>query len=407
MKLYRLKYSDAFIGAADLFGPRRRFRGENGPRPAPNDTLKRLGNRSAMNLLYFAPHQLWPLTTGARLRDYYLARDLARRCSLTFLEMLHPADQENAPWTGANSNHDAGFANRVTVRKPPGYTTGNVLRGLVGPLPVTVLNFWSPSAAKELARTLGAGAFDVVQIETVQLLRYVPIIRAAPNPLSIVADWHNIESELMRRYAASTGSWPKKIVARRTAHLIERAEEVLLKGCEAHIVPSERERKRLLNRLPNANIHVVPNGVDCAYYSHGSIDQARRIQTPSSKRALLFVGSMDYHANVDAVTWFAREMWPEIARKHRDLEFVIAGRSPAPEVRELASERIRVTGTIDDVRPLYESALAVVVPLRVASGTRLKILEAMAAGVPVVSTLMGAEGIQAQDNVHLLLADSE
>src|SRR5271166_1323258 len=186
-----------------------------------------------MNLLYFAPHQLWPLTTGARLRDYHLARELAARCSLTFLEMLHSADQENPSGRGgANPSDDAGFANLETVRKPRGYTLNNILRGLVGPLPVTVLNFWSTSAAKELARILSSGNFDVVQIETVQLLRYVPVIRSAPNRLSIVADWHNIESELMRRYAVSTGSWPRKIVARRTAQLIERAEEVLLRECE-------------------------------------------------------------------------------------------------------------------------------------------------------------------------------
>jgi len=172
-----------------------------------------------MNVLYFAPHQLWPLTTGARLRDYHLARELAARCSLTFLEMLHPADQEN-PLRTDGASDDAGFANLETVRKPRGYTLNSILRGLVGPLPVTVLNFWSTSAAKELARILSPGYFDVVQIETVQLLRYVPVIRAAPNRLSIVADWHNIESELMRRYAVSTGSWPRKIVARRTAQLI-------------------------------------------------------------------------------------------------------------------------------------------------------------------------------------------
>jgi len=115
---------------------------------------------------------------------------------------------------------------------------------------------------------------------------------------------------------------------------------------------------------------------------------------------------MDYHANIDAVTWFSRAAWPEIARNHPDIHFMIVGRDPAPEVRALTSDRIHVTGTVDDVRPFYASAVAAVVPLRSGSGTRLKILEAMAAGIPVVSTRMGAEGIEAEDDVHLLLADS-
>jgi len=115
---------------------------------------------------------------------------------------------------------------------------------------------------------------------------------------------------------------------------------------------------------------------------------------------------MDYHANIDAVTWFSRTAWPDIARNHSDLELTIVGRDPAPEVRALASDRIRVTGTVDDVRPYYSSAVAAVVPLRCGSGTRIKILEAMAAGVPVVSTRLGAEGIDVEHNVHILLADS-
>src|SRR3974390_3627014 len=115
---------------------------------------------------------------------------------------------------------------------------------------------------------------------------------------------------------------------------------------------------------------------------------------------------MDYHANIDGVTWFAHEIWPEIAARHPELEFIIVGRRPSAAVRALASQRIRVTGTVDDVRRFYTSAVVVIAPLRVGAGTRLKILEAMAAGVPVVSTRLGAEGIDAQPGRCLLLADS-
>jgi glycosyltransferase involved in cell wall biosynthesis len=115
---------------------------------------------------------------------------------------------------------------------------------------------------------------------------------------------------------------------------------------------------------------------------------------------------MDYHANIDAVIWFSNAVWPEISRTHPHLQFTIVGRNPAPEVRALASDRIRVTGTVDDVRPFYASAVAAVVPLRSGSGTRLKILESIAAGVPVVSTRLGAEGIDVEHDIHILLADS-
>src|SRR4029077_8009506 len=201
--------------------------------------------------------------------------------------------------------------------------------------------------------------------------------------------------------------WAKKIAAKRTAKLIERAEDRLLDTCTMHTVTSERERQKLLARRPGANIQVIPNGVDTSFYTAEKIAEAcHRSGQSDSKQTILFVGYMTYHANIDAVTSFSRMAWPEIARNHPDLQFTIVGRDPAPEVRALNSDRIRVTGTVDDVRPFYASAVAVVVPLRSGSGTRLKILEAMAAGVPVVSTRLGAEGIDAEDGVHILLADS-
>ena len=114
---------------------------------------------------------------------------------------------------------------------------------------------------------------------------------------------------------------------------------------------------------------------------------------------------MDYSANVDAAVWFVNDIWPELP-PNSALTFSIVGRDPKPEVRALAGDRVRVTGTVPDVRPYYAGALAAVVPLRIGSGTRLKILEAMAAGIPVISTRLGAEGLDLEDGTHLLLADS-
>jgi glycosyltransferase involved in cell wall biosynthesis len=354
-----------------------------------------------MRLLYFAPHQIWPINSGNRVRSYHLARQLAARSSVTFVEMRQAGEEPHIV------PDDSGLARVITLNKGQSYTPSKILRGLAGPTPVTLLNCWSIQAASQLSEVLRSRQFDTVQIEGVHLMNFLPIIQGAPSSPALVVDWHNIESEVMWRYAKTTDNWAKKIAAKRTAKLIERAEERLLDTCATHTVASERERQMLLTRRPCADIRVVPNGVDTSFYTATKIAEAcRRSGQGNSKQTILFVGSMDYHANVDGVTWFSRAAWPEIARNHPDLQFTIVGRDPAPEVRALDSDRIHITGTVDDVRSFYASALAAVVPIRSGSGTRLKILEAMAAGVPVVSTRLGAEGIEAEDGVHVQLADS-
>lgn len=292
----------------------------------------------------------------------------------------------------------------ITYERDSAYTLRKILSGIAGPLPLTVLNYASKEVAAALSKLLAEESFDAVQLESVHLLSYLDTIRNAPRRPAIVADWHNVESELMARYAAQTQNPAKRLVALRTAQLLRKAEQKLLSEADVHLVVSEREKILLNRRAPGAEVHVVPNGVDTTAFEGVA---AERFATGGAARTtVLYVGSMDYHANVDAVMWFAREIWPLIAPQFPELVFTIAGRNPGPSVRALASADIQVTGSVDDVKPYYAAAAAVVVPLRVGSGTRLKILEAMAAGVPVVSTTLGAEGLNATNGQQLLIGDT-
>jgi polysaccharide biosynthesis protein PslH len=347
-----------------------------------------------MRVLYFSPRECWPLNTGARLRDYHLARQLARQCEVTYIGLRGPG--EASP---GDPPADSGFRARTLI-KERSYTLAKLLRGLAGPTPVTILNYSSPQVARELAVILEENSFDTVQIEGVHLSAYLPVIRAARSHPAVISDWHNIESEILWRYSEMAPGLPRRLFVQRTARLVERAETRLLSACDAHTLSSAREREKLESRVPGANLHVVPNGVDVAHYSSAAEIAAE------DRRQLVFVGSMDYSANIDAALWFAGETWPEVSRRYPALSLAIVGRNPAPEVRALARDRLIVTGSVSDTRPYYAGALAAVVPLRVGSGTRLKILEAMAAGVPVISTRLGAEGLEVEDQVNILLADS-
>lgn len=347
-----------------------------------------------MRILFFSPRPFWPQDTGAKLRDYHLARQLALRAEVTYLSFA-----ENGSMDPPDDAAAAVFERVVTVPRDRGYTPSKLVRGIIGNVPVTVLNYTTPAMKSMLTGLLETGAYDVVQMESVHVAEYLPVIRQASSETKVISDWHNIESEVMYRYSLQSESLAERIYAKATASRLEVTERRLLAGSDTVCVCSERERKYLQSWNPQCPVEVVENGVDCESFGFDG--------SGSGRRSLLYVGSMDYHANVDAVVHFAEMVWPSIIAAHPDLELKIVGRNPAQAVKALAEKPgITVTGSVPDVRPYYQDALASVVPLRVGGGTRLKILEAMAAGTPVISTALGAEGLKVTVGHDLLVAET-
>jgi len=171
------------------------------------------------------------------------------------------------------------------------------------------------------------------------------------------------------------------------------------------IAVSEADQDALLRLDPKLDIIVIPNGVDLDYYAAYSRDNDP--QAPDyGPNALVFTGKMDFRPNVDAVTWFARDVLPLIRRKVADATFVVVGREPHPRVQELDQlPGVAVTGFVPDIRAHIAAAAVYVVPLRMGGGTRLKVLEAMAMRSALVSTRLGCEGFPLTDGEEVLFAD--
>src|SRR6266852_5650558 len=356
-----------------------------------------------MRILQFAPRVCWPLNTGAKLRNYHLARVLSERAQVSLV-----AFTDDPAVTLPSENF---YRQIMTVGRDQAYSFRKVLRGALGRTPLPLLNYTTNEMKQMLARVLSENDFDFVQVESIHLMAYLPAIRAARSRPLVICDWHNIESELMQRYSERERSFLRRKYARRTARQLGVLEQRASHDFDAHVTVSDRDRQRLLQLNPAAKAFVIENGVDGAQYSDEQIEKAYTAwhsHNASQSPRMLFVGSMDYHANIGGVVDFAREVWPGLHDSRPELVFTIVGRDPATEVLELRSiAGIEVTGSVDDVRPYYREAIAAIVPLKVGGGSRLKILEAMAAGVPVISTTLGAEGLEVQRDENILIADTK
>jgi sugar transferase (PEP-CTERM/EpsH1 system associated) len=345
-----------------------------------------------MRVLQFAPRVCWPLDTGAKLRNYHLARVLARHAQVSLLAFT---DHDIPP----DNLRDIYDHQVISIPRAPSYTPAKVARGFLGSTPLPVLNYTTDSMKQALRQLLSESNFQIVQVESIHLMSYLPILRQARRRPIVVCDWHNIESELMQRYSDREPGFLRRVYASKTARLMREFEARALQEFDAHVTVSQRDAERLLQINSTARVFVIENGVDIAFYSDPN--------DHSPARRIVFVGSMDYHANIEGAMNFARNVWPVLRKQRPELTFTIVGKDPAAEVRELAQlPGIEVTGTVDDVRPFYREAIAAVVPLNVGGGSRLKILEAMAAGVPVVSTTLGAEGLDVRPDENILIADA-
>ena len=320
-------------------------------------------------------------------------RALALRGDVTYVYFVDPAD---APLTKA----DLPFCREVVgIPKPDSYGAAKLIQGVIGRWPLPILNYTSPEMSAAVERLAGAGRFDLIHLDSIHMIRYgqLPALQGA----RIVYNWHNIESEAMRRFGATVPSLPRRWYAGQTAAKLAALEQGMLRDAFGHVVCSARERDQLHKSAPAARIQVVENGVDTQYFAAAG-------ESAQVTQQIVFVGTMDYYPNVEAATSFANNIWPQVRERFPQMRLMIVGANPTPAVSALgALAGVTVTGTVPDVRPYYRDALAAIVPLRTGGGTRLKILEAMAAGVPVVSTVLGAEGLAVTPGSDILIADAD
>jgi len=342
-----------------------------------------------VRILVASAYLPYPPDSGGRARGYHLLRWMAERHAVDLLAFTHdPADLARVPPLQR-------LCASVRTVPAPAYPLGpwaRLRRALQAPADLVM-----PRRSAQMAAALAhSPPFDLAFLEDLGVAEYARLLAGAPTILSK----HNVEAELHRQLArAKRPLSPAWALARLEALALARHEGPVAALFRHVIVVSEQERARLAAHCPAGRIAVVPNGVDTGYFA----PQPGVAEEPGS---LLFVGTFFWPPNVDAARWLVSDILPRIRREVPGVRLCLVGHDPPPDIQALARPPdVIVAGSVPDVRPYLARAAVCVVPLRIGGGTRLKILDALAMGRPVISTSLAGEGLDLAPGHELLIAD--
>ena len=341
-----------------------------------------------MKILFAGAYLPYPLNSGGRIRSYYLLRELAARHEVHLLAFSHEEQPELTPL------HEM-CRSVKTVPAPvrPSGAVHRVLRLLRSPEDI-VVGRNSCEMERELRDYLDRETWDLLVLDDLGTEKYVREAGQIP----VLLSKHNCEWQLLRRYIQHKAGRPWAwVLAWLEAFTTRRSEARMVSLADRVIVVSETDRQVLLEIAPKTQVDVVSNGVDITYFSPVSAIEDNR---------LLFTGALFWYPNVDAVSWFCESIWPLIRRDVPDALFDLVGSKPPDTVRALGKlPGVHVIPDVPDVRRHLARSAVYVVPLRVGSGTRLKILEALASGKAVVTTSIGMEGLDLTVGEDVVVAD--
>lgn len=344
-----------------------------------------------MHILMVSPLLPTP-TSGQNTRNFHLLRALARRHQVSLLALESQpelVDPEHMALLTACTETLCIVPHPANAGKRWQQVAG-LLRGMPYVLRVSRL----PAVQQALDTLFATHRFDMVLYEGVCIADY-----RLPDHVRVMLDEHNLEFELRLRTYRQEKAPVRKWYNWLEGQLLKSEETERCRRADVVLMTSEREQEIMQRLLPAGKIVVVPNGVDQQAFQ--PVEEARE-QEPR----VVFTGAMGYYPNVDAVRFFAHHCWPLIRARIPTATWQIVGRNPLPEVLQLASlPGVTVTGEVPDTRPYLASASVALAPLRIGSGTRLKILEAFAMQKAVVSTSIGCEGLAVENGWHLLIED--
>jgi sugar transferase (PEP-CTERM/EpsH1 system associated) len=347
------------------------------------------------DVLFLAHRIPYPPDRGDKIRSWHLLRHLAQRGRVHLGCFADDARDEANIGPLRDTLGGALGATHVEIRSPGRLVAG--ARALLEGKPASLTLFDSARMRAFVGEVLAGETVDTIYAFSGQMAQFVP----QPCNGRFIMDFVDVDSDKFAAYAAEAAA-PLSWVLRREARKLFEIECAAAARADAALFVSEEEAALFRRRSGLGNVQSLSNGIDADYFDPATILPSSHPRIAGNGPVLLFTGQMDYPPNVEAVTWFAREVLPRVG----EARFVIAGRQPAAAVRALAGGAIVVTGAVEDMRPWIAAADVVVAPLQLARGIQNKVLEAMAMARPVVASACAFEGIEAQAGRDLMVADT-
>ncbi len=340
-----------------------------------------------MNILILSPFFPYPLDQGGKIRVFNIIKQLSRRHRVTLACVSAGPVADYGPLREY-------CVEIIAMERRPSIGR-DLIRFLAGREPFNYVALSSGPLRAELRRVIGERAFDLVQVEFSTMWQYADLFRGVP----VALDAHNIEAEIIRQVRGFYRNPLRKLLYTIEERKLRSAELRAWNECSVCFTVSGREGGMIAGRTGStARLMTVPNGVDLERFSFAP-------RNDGGSR-LLLLGGLRFQPNLDAARYFLGEILPLVRARRPDVTVdVVATRL------DLLGDRSQYPGAlfhdgVSEVMPLFRQADVLPVPLRLGAGTRIKILEAMAAGLPVVTTSKGCEGIAAVHNRHLLIADT-
>jgi polysaccharide biosynthesis protein PslH len=349
-------------------------------------------------ILYLAHLLPWPLSGGAQIKSYHTLQALSEHYDITMLALIRREDERAHLETLA----PLCVGGMTTFHLPRGGVKNKLrdvwyaLKALITQQSFLIIRDYQANLWQKMHETEFLSDFAAIHVDHLQMMPFVPENIKIP----VVLDQHNAEFLIPKRLSETVTNPLMRWYAGGEWRRLQRFEATACERATVTLVVSEEDRALLAPLAPKASIVVYPIGVDTAFFA-----PQERVAEPNT---ILSIGTMYWPPNVDAMVYFCGEILPLIREKYPKITVNIVGPKPVASIVQLgvADPNIHVTGFVDDVREFAKTCGVFIVPLRSGSGMRVKILTALAMGLPVVSTTVGAEGIEVVDGTHVLLADT-